>query len=102
MTGSTVFEFKILTNYVLFFLYKSVFDFFRFVTMPRNRPDVSTMSMKYFTDVFINIKKKNPLPGWKLTLARSPEVKLNSVRASGSPDLTSPVGEWIFLFFFIF
>ena len=55
MTGSTVFEFKILTNYVLFVLHKSVFHFFRFVTMPRNRPDVSTMSMKYFTDVFINI-----------------------------------------------
>ena len=58
MTGSTVFEFKILTNYVLFVLHKSVFYFFRFVTMPRNRPDVSTMSMKYFTDVFISIKKK--------------------------------------------
>ena len=24
--------------------------------------------------------------------------ELNSVRASGSSDLTSPVGEWIFLF----
>ena len=26
--------------------------------------------------------------------------ELNSVRASGSSDLTSPVGEWIFFFFF--
>ena len=33
--------------------------------------------------------------GWKLTLARG---ELNSVRASGSSDLTSPVGEWIFFF----
>ena len=32
-------------------------------------------------------------PGWKLTLARG---ELNSVRASGSSDLTSPVGEWEF------
>ena len=31
--------------------------------------------------------------GWKLTLARG---ELNSVRASGSSDLTSPVGEWEF------
>ena len=28
--------------------------------------------------------------------------ELNSVRASGSSDLTSPVGEWIFFFFFFF
>ena len=32
--------------------------------------------------------------GWKLTLAARGE--LNSVRASGSSDLTSPVGEWEF------
>ena len=31
--------------------------------------------------------------GWKLTLARG---ELNSVRASGSSNLTSPVGEWEF------
>ena len=31
--------------------------------------------------------------GWKLTLARG---EFNSVRASGSSDLTSPVGEWEF------
>ena len=28
--------------------------------------------------------------------------ELNSVRASGSSDLTSPVGEWIFYFIFYF
>ena len=28
--------------------------------------------------------------------------ELNSVRASGSSDLTSPVGEWIFFFYFFF
>ena len=28
--------------------------------------------------------------------------ELNSVRASGSSDLTSPVGEWIFFIFFLF
>ena len=28
--------------------------------------------------------------------------ELNSVRASGSSDLTSPVGEWIFFLFFLF
>ena len=33
------------------------------------------------------------LQGWKLTLARG---ELNSVRASGLSDLTSPVGEWEF------
>ena len=31
--------------------------------------------------------------GWKLTLARG---ELNSVRASGLSNLTSPVGEWTF------
>ena len=35
------------------------------------------------------------IQGWKLTLARG---ELNSVRASGSSDLTSPVGECIFVF----
>ena len=34
-----------------------------------------------------------PKQGWKLTLARG---ELNSIRASGSSDLTSPVGEWEF------
>ena len=37
----------------------------------------------------LNISKQ----GWKLTLARG---ELNSVRASGSSKLTSPVGEWEF------
>ena len=33
------------------------------------------------------------LQGWKLTLARG---ELNTVRASGLSDLTSPLGEWEF------
>ncbi len=41
----------------------------------------------------VTIKQLRGSQGWKLTLARG---ELNSVRASGSSNLTSPVGEWEF------
>ena len=43
-------------------------------------------------------------PGLETNARPLARGELNSVRASGSSDLTSPVGEWIgfFLFFFCF
>ena len=41
-------------------------------------------------------------PGLETNARPLARGELNSVRASGSSDLTSPVGEWIFFIFFYF
>ena len=40
------------------------------------------------------------LPGLETNARPLARGELNSVRASGSSGLTSPVGEWVFFFFF--
>ena len=42
------------------------------------------------------------LSGLETNARRLARGEINSVRASGSSDLTSPVGEWIFIYFFKF
>ena len=44
--------------------------------------------------------KISPLAGLETNARPLARGELNSVRASGSSDLTSPVGEWIFYFFY--
>ena len=51
-------------------------------------------NLKYNLDFLVShFLLSFPEQGWKLTLARG---ELNSVRASGLSDVTSPVGEWEF------
>ena len=63
--------------------------------------------MDTLSELWVKIQRACPqalvtLSGLETNARPLARGELNSVRASGSSDLTSPVGEWIFFFFFFF
>ena len=69
--------------------------------LPSGHLNNSMVSMHYL-DSLSRLSVLNGFTGLETNARPLARGELNSVRASGSSDLTSPVGEWIFLIFLIF